>query len=51
MYVQWNLYLLFPDPSFYFYGPWANPIPTMAAASIVFLDPLFLFQTPEENDE
>jgi hypothetical protein len=34
-----------------FYGPWANPISTMAPASIVFPDPLFLFQTPDENDE
>jgi hypothetical protein len=49
--VQWNLYLSFPDPSFNFYGPWANPISSMAPASIVFPDPLFLFQTPDENDE
>jgi hypothetical protein len=34
-----------------FYGPWANPISTMAPASIVFPDPLFLFQTPDENNE
>jgi hypothetical protein len=33
------------------YGPWANPISTMAPASVVFPDPLFLFQTPDENDE
>jgi hypothetical protein len=43
--------IVFPDPSFNFYGPWANPISTMAPASIVFLDPLFLFQTPDKNDE
>jgi hypothetical protein len=51
IYVQWNLYLSFPDPSLNFYGPWANPISTMAPASIVFPDPLFLFQTPDKNDE
>jgi hypothetical protein len=49
--IQWDLCLLFPDPSFNFYGPWANPISTMAPTSIVFPDPLFLFQTPNENDE
>jgi hypothetical protein len=43
--------IVFPDPSFNFYGPWANPISTMAPASIGFPDPLFLFQTPDENDE
>jgi hypothetical protein len=42
---------VFLDPSFNFYGPWANPISTMAPVSIVFPDPLFLFQTPDENDE
>jgi hypothetical protein len=42
---------VFPDPSFNFYGPWVNPISTMAPASIVFPDPLFLFQTPYKNDE
>jgi hypothetical protein len=41
----------FPGSSFNFYGPWANPISTMAPASIVFPDPLFLFQIPDENDE
>jgi hypothetical protein len=42
---------VFPDPSFNFYGPRANPITTTAPASIVFPNPLFLFQTPDENDE
>jgi hypothetical protein len=29
----------------------SESISTMAPASIVFPDPLFLFQTPDENDE
>jgi hypothetical protein len=55
MYSETSIYrsriIRFPGPSFSFCGPWENPISTMAPASIVFPDSLFLFQTPDKNDK
>jgi hypothetical protein len=56
MYVQWNLHLSFQDNLFSQIRRSISMVPerivsTMAPASTVFPDPLFLFQTPDENDE